>query len=146
MNARKLLLSASAALALSLTSCGTLMRAGKDAILGVGTPILMVYGGANDGLSTSKGIREGLGSNGAVEALSFPFTFAYHAIEHGIYGFVHLVDLPLCAFYWMAEVHPQDVAPLQIYYTPIDRAYEAYARARHHVPVLDPTSGETTGN
>lgn len=117
MNARKVLLSVFALAAMTLTSCGTFNRAGKDLFLGVGTPVLMIYGGATDGLETSQSVREGLGSGGAVQVASFPFTFFYHAIEHGIYGIVHLVDLPLCLFYGAAELHPYgpEVMPLDIY-------------------------------
>ena len=48
---------------------------------------------------------------------SFPFTFFYHAIEHGIYGLTHLVDLPLCAVYGPAELLPggPKIEPLDIY-------------------------------
>tara|TARA_R110002073_G_scaffold105798_1_gene239123 strand:+ start:736 stop:1269 length:534 start_codon:yes stop_codon:yes gene_type:complete len=117
VNARKALISVFALAAMTLTSCGTLNRAGKDIMLGVGTPVLMVYGGATDGLTTSQNVREGMGSGAAVQVLSFPFTFAYHAFEHGVYGLVHLVDLPFCLFYGPAELHPAgpEVMPLDIY-------------------------------
>jgi len=102
---------------MTLTSCGTLNRAGKDLMLGVGTPVLMIYGGATDGLQTSQNVREGMGSGAAVQVLSFPFTFAYHAFEHGLYGLAHLVDLPFCVLYGPAELHPAgpEVMPLDIY-------------------------------
>ena len=117
MIARNALLSLFALLTLSLTSCGTFNRAGKDVLLGVGTPVLMVYGGATDGLETSQSVQEGMGSSSAIQVAAFPFTFFYHALEHGIYGFVHLVDLPLCVFYGAAELHPYgpEVIPLDIY-------------------------------
>ena len=114
---KKLLLSVTALLCLTLASCGTLNRAGKDLMLGVGTPVLMIYGGATDGYTTAQNVRSGLDSGGAVEVAAFPFTFFYHAIEHGIYGIVHLVDLPMCLFYGPAELHPYgpEVMPLDIY-------------------------------
>ena len=117
MNARQALLSVFALAALTLTSCGTLNRAGKDLMLGVGTPVLMVYGGATDGLQTAQSVQDGLGSSGAVQVAAFPFTFAYHAFEHGIYGFAHIVDLPLCVLYGPAELAPfgPEVMPLDIY-------------------------------
>lgn len=123
MNARKALISVFALAAMTLTSCGTLNRAGKDLTLGVATPILMVYGGATDGLQTAQSVRTGMGSGAAVQVVAFPFTFFYHAIEHGVYGLVHLVDLPLCLLYGPAELHPHgpEVAPLDIYQgTPFD--------------------------
>lgn len=117
MNARHALLSLSALAATTLTSCGTLNRAGKDLVLGVGTPVLMVYGGATDGYTTAKSVRTGLDSGSAVEVLAFPFTFAYHAFEHGLYGVVHLIDLPFCIFYGAAELHPYgpEIKPLDFY-------------------------------
>ena len=54
-------------MALTFTSCGTFKRAGKDIFLGASTPVLMLYGGATDGLTTAKSIREGMGSGGAVQ-------------------------------------------------------------------------------
>ena len=117
MNARNALLPVSALLALTAASCGTVNRAGKDLMLGIGTPVLMIYGGATDGYATSVDVREGLDSGGAVQVLSFPFTFFYHAAEHFIYGVAHLVDLPLCVFYGAAELSPYgpEVKPLDIY-------------------------------
>ena len=117
MTARKALISVFALFVLTFASCGTINRAGKDLMLGVGTPVLMIYGGATDGLTTAQDVREGMGSGAAVQVAAFPFTFFYHALEHGIYGVVHLVDLPLCLFYGAAELHPYgpEVMPLDIY-------------------------------
>lgn len=117
MNARTALLSLSALLAMTLTSCGTMRRAGKDLMLGVGTPVLMVYGGATDGYTSAQSVRTGLDSGAAVEVLAFPFTFAYHALEHGIYGIVHIVDFFFFPFYGAAEVHPYgpEIKPLDFY-------------------------------
>jgi hypothetical protein len=117
VNARNALLSVSCLLLTTATSCGTLNRAGKDLVLGIGTPVLMVYGGATDGATSAQNVRNGLGSGGGVEVLAFPFTFGYHALEHFIYGVVHLVDLPLCALYGPAELHPSgpEIKPLDIY-------------------------------
>ncbi len=131
MNARNALLSVSALIATSLASCGTLNRAGKDLMLGVGTPVLMVYGGATDGATSAQNVRAGLDSGSAVEVLAFPFTFLYHALEHGMYGVVHLIDLPLCLFYGAAELHPYgpEIMPLDIYEgTMFDRWAEEHRR------------------
>lgn len=117
MNARTALLSLSAVLALPLASCGTLNRAGKDLFLGVGTPVLMVYGGATDGYASAKNVRTGMDGGAGIEVLAFPFTFAYHAVEHGFYGIVHLVDFCFTPFYAAAEAHPYgpDIKPLDFY-------------------------------
>ncbi|MBX3461603.1 MAG: hypothetical protein KF830_00390 [Planctomycetes bacterium] len=117
MNVRHALLSLSALAATTLASCGTLNRAGKDLMLGVGTPVLMVYGGATDGYTSAKSARTGLESGPVIEVLAFPFTFLFHAIEHGVYGIIHLIDFPLCLFYGAAELHPYgpDIKPLDFY-------------------------------
>lgn len=117
MNARKALLPVTALLALTATSCGTANRFGKDLMLGVGTPVLMLYGGATDGVATSQDVREGLNSGGAVQVLFLPFTFAYHAVEHFVYGVIHLVDLPMCVLYGAAELcqFGPEIKPLDIY-------------------------------
>jgi hypothetical protein len=117
VNARKALLSVSAILALTLASCGTLNRAGKDLFLGVGTPVLILYGGSVDGWESAKAAREGMDSGGAFEVLAFPFTFLYHGFEHTIYGVAHIIDLPLCLFYGLAEIGGvmPEVKPLDIY-------------------------------
>ncbi len=126
-------------LAASFASCGTVNRAGKDLMLGVGTPVLMIYGGATDGYTSASTIREGLDSSGIVEVLAFPFTFTYHAIEHGVYGLIHLIDLPLCLLYGPAELHPSgpEIEPLDFYHgTIFDKEKKAGT---------DAESGETTG-
>ena len=117
MHVRKALLSVFALLALTLTSCGTFKRAGKDIFIGASTPVLMLYGGATDGLTTAQSVREGMGSSGAVQVIALPFTFFYHALEHGIYGLVHVADLPMCVLYGAAEMHSYgpEVEPLDIY-------------------------------
>ena len=143
MNARKALLTVSALLATTLTSCGTLNRAGKDLLLGVGTPVLMIYGGATDGAASAQNVRKGLDSGSGVEVLAFPFTFFYHALEHGIYGVVHCVDFFLCPFYGAAELHPYgpEIKPLDIYQgTWFDTWY-----AKSHKKGTDAETGEATG-
>lgn len=117
MNARKALIAVSVVSTVALTSCGTARRAGKDLVLGIGTPVLMIYGGATDGYTSAKDVRSGLEAGSAVEVLSFPFTFAYHAVEHGIYGVVHLVDFCFFPFYGAAELHPYgpEIKPLDFY-------------------------------
>jgi predicted small secreted protein len=111
------LLTVSALLATTLTSCGTLNRAGKDIVLGAATPLLMIYGGATDGASTAQTVRSGMEAGGVVEVLAFPFTFTYHAFEHLIYGVVHIIDLPMCLFWGASELNPSgpEVMPLDIY-------------------------------
>jgi hypothetical protein len=118
VNARKALLSLAALMAVSLASCGTFCRAGKDLFLGVGTPVLMVYGGATDGHEAAVGVRKGLGSGSMMEVVAFPFTFAYYAFEHGLYGCIHIIDFFFFPFYGLAELHPNgpEIKPLDFYH------------------------------
>jgi len=117
LNVRSVLLAVSALLTVTLASCGTARRAGKDAFVGVLTPVWMIYGGATDGYVTAKGVRNGMEAGSSMEVLAFPFTFLYHAVEHGIYGVIHIIDLPLCLFYGAAELHPAgpEIQPLDFY-------------------------------
>lgn len=119
VNARNALLSLSVLAATTLTSCGTLNRAGKDAAIGICTiiPVLPIYGGATDGATSAQNVRSGLGSGAGTEVLAFPFTFLYHGIEHFCYGLVHIIDLPLCLFWGAAELHPHgpEVKPIDTY-------------------------------
>lgn len=98
----------------------------------------MVYGGATDGYVSAQNVRAGLDSGAAVQVLSFPFTFAYHAFEHGLYGIAHIVDFPLCLLYGAAELHPQgpEIKPLDIYR---GTWFDDWAAARTGT---DPESGE----
>ncbi|MEO6593881.1 MAG: hypothetical protein ABIP94_03915 [Planctomycetota bacterium] len=117
MNARKALIAVSVLSTVALTSCGTVRRAGKDLFLGIGTPVLAIYGGSTDGVVSAKSVRSGLDSGPAVEVLAFPFTFAYHAFEHTIYGIVHLLDFFAFPFYGLAELAPNGpkITPLDFY-------------------------------
>ncbi len=117
MNARNALLAVTVGLTATLTSCGTLRRAGKDVFVGVTSPFLIVYGGATDGYGSARDVRAGLDSGSAVEVLSFPFTFFYHAVEHALYCGVHILDLPLCPLYALTELPPNSPAiePLDFY-------------------------------
>jgi len=117
VKAPKALLSLSLVAATSLTSCGTLNRAGKDVFLGIGTPVLMLYGGATDGYASAKAVRTGMDANAGIEVLFFPFTFIWYAIEHGVCGIVHIIDFCFTPFYGLAELHPAgpDIKPLDFY-------------------------------
>ncbi|MEZ4364679.1 MAG: hypothetical protein R2939_00120 [Kofleriaceae bacterium] len=105
-------------LSLCLGSCGTLNRAGKDLAIGVASPVLMLWNGAVDGAATARMVSDSAGGGWALQTAATPFTFLYHAIEHGCYGLAHAVDLPLCAFYGAAStLYPagHQVEPLDIY-------------------------------
>ena len=117
MNARKALLAVTLTLTATLTSCGSLRRAGKDAFVGITSPFLIVYGGATDGFDSARSVRTGLDSGSAMEVLAFPFTFFYHAIEHSSYCGIHVLDLPFTPLYALTELPPAStpVQPLDFY-------------------------------
>jgi hypothetical protein len=117
LNARKATLAVAALLAVALASCGTARRAGKDLFIGVLSAPLILYGASTDGYESSVGVREGLDSGSAMQVLSFPFTFLYHAFEHTLYWSIHVIDLPLCVFYGLSELPPdsEPVRPLDFY-------------------------------
>ncbi len=104
-------------LALTLSSCGTMRRAGKDLSVAVMSPGIMLYGGGVDGLQAAKEVREGLGGGALTEIVVLPPAFAFHAVKHLAYGFVHAADFFLFPFYGMADLHPYgpEIKPLDIY-------------------------------
>jgi predicted small secreted protein len=117
LNLRKLTTTAIVFLALSLTSCGTARRAGKDLFLGIGTPVLMLYGGGTDAAATAQEVEAGLGGSAATEFFATVVSFPFHAIKHGFYGLVHAADFFLFPIYGLAELHPYgpDIEPLDYY-------------------------------
>jgi hypothetical protein len=78
----------------------------------------MVYGGATDGHEAAVGVRKGLDSGSMMEVVAFPFTFAYYAFEHGLYGCIHIIDFFFFPFYGLAELHPNgpEIKPLDFYH------------------------------
>ncbi len=123
MNARKVLVSVSALLATTLTSCGTLNRMGEDTMMVVGCPAFIPYAAATDGYTSAKNVREGMGGFSMIEVLALPITFTYHFFEHSVYTLVHAVDLfPCVGVYWLAEIHPHgpEIRPMNIYTTYFD--------------------------
>lgn len=117
MNLRQITTTATVFLALTLASCGTFRRAGKDLVLGVGTPVLMLYGGGTDAAASANETKEGLGGSAATEFLTTVVSFPFHAIKHGFYGLVHAGDFFLFPIYGLAELHPYgpDIEPLDYY-------------------------------
>ncbi|MFO1051262.1 MAG: hypothetical protein U1F36_03480 [Planctomycetota bacterium] len=116
MNLRKLTIPA-ILLALSLTSCGTARRAGKDLFITAITPVNMIYGGGTDAVSTAEGVRTGVNGGAPTEVLAMVPAFVYHAVKHGIYGIIHAVDFCLFPVYGAADLHPYgpEIQPLDYY-------------------------------
>lgn len=117
MNLRTITTTAIFTLVLVLTSCGTVRRAAKDVFLGVGTPVLMLYGGATDSVATASDVKGGLGGAAATEFVATVVSFPFHAIKHGFYGLIHVGDFFLFPVYGFAELHPYgpEVEPLDYY-------------------------------
>lgn len=118
MNARKLtILTLIAFLGLSLTSCGTARRAGKDAAVTLLSPGIILYGGGVDGFTSAQEVREGLGGGVFTEVLTLPPAFAIHAVKHTFIVAAHAVDFVLSPVYGVAELHPYgpEVEPLDYY-------------------------------
>ncbi len=138
MNLRKpTFLALTAVFALTLASCGTMRRAGKDAGVVLFSPIIIPYGGFTDGFNGAQGVRKGLDGTGATEVLALPFTTTYHLVKHTLWAVIHLVDFVVFPIYGAAELHPNgpEIEPLDSYTGTIFDSNSAKA--------TDPESGET---
>ena len=117
MNLRNTTLIALVLLALSLSSCGTFRRAGKDLTMAVATPVMMLYGGGTDAMDDATTTRDGIEGGAATEVLTGILLFPIHALKHGFYGLVHAVDFFLFPIYGAADLHPYgpEIEPLNYY-------------------------------
>lgn len=117
MNLRNTTLIAFVLLALSLSSCGSLRRAGKDLTMAVATPVMMLYGGGTDAMDDAMSTRAGIEGGAATEVLTGILLFPIHALKHGFYGLVHAVDFFLLPIYGAADLHPYgpEIEPLNYY-------------------------------
>jgi hypothetical protein len=126
-----------AAVLASTSACGTARRFGKDVTITVASPLVILYGAANDSIVSSGNVGEALGGGTVMEILTIPFTFAYHTIEHAIYCGIHAVDACLFPIYGCADLSPYgpDIQPLDFYQgTIFDKETTS----------TDPESGEST--
>ncbi len=142
MNLRTASLSILVLLPLTLASCGTTRRAGKDVGVAVLSPVIALYGGSVDGFGAAEGVREGWDGGPFIGVLVAPFTFTFHTVKHAVYCGIHAVDFFLFPFYGMAELYPQgpNVVPLEYYTgTPFDRPDDGEVRQSS----TDPSSGES---
>ncbi len=130
-----------ACLLLTLTSCGTVRRAGKDLGVVAVSPVLVLYGGGTDALATSHEVREGLDGNGITEALAFVPAFLFHTVKHTLWVCVHAIDFFMFPFYGLGELHPygDEVKPLDIYTGTI---FDKESDREGHTTGTDPASGE----
>ncbi len=126
MNLRKSFVAAAVLLALTLSSCGTMRRAGKDLGIVVASPILIPYAGFADGFTDAKNVGEGLGPGATptYEVLVIPFSTAWGLIKHTFFVALHAVDFVAFPIYGAAELYPYgpEIEPLDYYSgTPFDR-------------------------
>ena len=117
LNLSTALLGAASLLPLTITSCGTANRMGKDLSVTALSPAIALYGGATDGYAAAKAIGNGFGENAGVEVVALPFTFLWHTVKHVAYCGYHALDFVLFPAYGLAELNPNgpDVKPLDIY-------------------------------
>lgn len=104
-------------LVLSLSSCGTVRRAGKDLGVVAVSPALVLYGGFTDGYTTAREVRTGLGGGPIVEVITMIPASIFHTVKHAIYIVFHAVDFVLFPVYGAAELHPYgpEIKPLDYY-------------------------------
>ena len=102
---------------LTLASCGTMRRAGKDLFVVAALPILPIYAGTTDAYNDVKETREAFGGGPFTEVASFPFYFVWHWGKHVLYGAAHGVDFLFTPGYGLAELHPYgpEIEPLDFY-------------------------------
>ena len=117
MNLRKTTFLAVAFLALALTSCGTVRRAGKDLGVVALSPVIVPYGGFTDGFTSAQEVAEGLGGGGATQVLALPFTASYQVVKHFVWTVIHAVDFFAFPIYGAADLHPHgpEIEPLDYY-------------------------------
>lgn len=114
---RKASLSIFALLALSLSSCDSLRRAGKDLTVAVLSPGIILYGAATDAVDTTEQAREALGSGPVMQTVTLPFAFLWRGVVHTLYCGAHALDFFLLPVYGLADLHPRgpQIKPLDFY-------------------------------
>ena len=140
MKLRPALLSVLVLSALTLSSCGTARRAGKDLGVAVASPVIVLYGGGTDGFNNAQSLREGTGSGPFLEVLAMPVTFTLGAAKHLLYCGIHAVDFVFFPIYGVADLFPNgpEVEPLDYYTgTVFDLPTDGQGSAG-----TDPSSGE----
>jgi len=117
LNLRKASLSTFALLALTLTSCDSFRRVGKDIAVVVMSPGLIPYGAATDATSTTQQAREAMGGGAVMQTLTMPLAFVWRACVHTLYCTAHLADVFLFPVYGLADLHPYgpEIKPLDFY-------------------------------
>jgi hypothetical protein len=106
-----------AVLALSLTSCDTARRAGKDLVISVCSPGIILYGAATDAVGTADQARDALGGGAVMQTITLPFAFLWRGVVHTLYCGAHFVDFFLFPVYGAADLNPYgpQIRPLDFY-------------------------------
>ena len=103
-------------LLLCMTSCGTLRRVGKNALITVSSPYVIIHGASTDGVADAQNIQKGFGASDWVQHVVLPLTFAFRFVDHTISTCVYAGDILFTPLYALAEIHPDTVIkPLSIY-------------------------------
>ncbi len=142
MNLRTASLSVPVPLLLTLASCGTTRRAGKDLTITALFPVVALYGGSVDTFATAETEAEVRNLGPFIGTLVAPFRFTFHTIKHLVRAGVHAVDFVFFPFYGMAELYPQGskIVPLD-YYT--GTIFDLPSDTETGSSSTDPTSGES---
>jgi hypothetical protein len=129
---RKGLVAALLTIGLISASCGSLRRLGKDALITVTSPVVILYGGATDGWIDAENVfdnfkqdeRDGIIPIPVIDKptrilsfIVFPITFLFESGKHFYYCARHAFDIFLFPFYGLTELHPYgpEIEPLDIY-------------------------------
>jgi predicted small secreted protein len=117
LNLRKAALTTFAVLALSLSSCNTVRRAGKDFTVAILSPGIILYGAATDAVSTTEQARDALGGGSVMQTVTLPFAFLWRGVIHTLYCGAHALDFLFFPVYGLADLHPNgpEIKPLDFY-------------------------------
>ncbi len=132
MNLRKIPLTAFALLALTLVSCGAMRRLGKDALITVASPAVVLYGGFTDAMTMGNEAKQGLGGGALTEFFAGAVSLPYYLAKHTVLVGIHAFDILLFPAYGAADLHPYgpDIQPLDFYDgTPLAAAFGQKAKA-----------------
>lgn len=107
-----------AAVVLSLTSCNTMRRLGKDLYVAVpGLVSVVPMAACADSYRDATATQEGYQTGGVTQVLSFPLFMVWNTVKHLGYWGVHVVDIPMNLFYGISEASSfgPEIEPLDYY-------------------------------
>lgn len=93
-----------AVLPLSLNSCGTMIRLGKDVGIVLVSPILIPMAGGSDAVNAAREVRKGYGGGGFTEIIAMPFMFGWHSLKHTFYVGAHALDTLMTPWLALTEL------------------------------------------